>query len=739
MRIGREALLVGGEPLIVRSDSRLRRGYLRGRRVELLLCRGELLLLLRYLCAGGLDLLGDGVELGLLLVGFRAAGVNPLLRLVEPSRGPGDRRAGGVVLGDPLPRRGHLVGGRHGLELRQVGLLGLELGLRGGELGLEGGPPHGVGLGADLLLKGGDARLGVAHLLGRGGHGVVELLEHGAGGFRLVGHRVELGGLLGDLAAAGVDLGLPGIELGVGGLELGPAVVIGLDLGLRLLELGGALVVGALALGKLLLGRGKLGLGRGDLRRLLVERRLGRVELRLRGGELGLGGTQVTGLGGELRLALGDGRGRRVERGLVIVDLALRVGDLRLAVRYLRLGVVYLGLAVGELGRGVCERLRGVVKSLLGVGELPLGVGDLGLAVVDGLLRVGHDRSEARGRPVGDKPLHLGFVGLYEVSVLVGVRVDALGVLEGHASRHVDVGVELLAHDHGVALEAARAGRRLAHVHDGDDLGRVDVADHGVLGVVQAGLVAQGVGLLAHGDGGADGVLLADVRVDGNLALPLRHAAVDELELGDLVGHAHHAHGVRRAFDGDVLEVAVLDGRRAARLVDGGDVIVVQAVVAQNGEVGQRILAEVGLARGAHVRAGDEKADERERPERHEQHNRYEAPLGMGDRAPHILPQRRLAALGVRGARRAGGARTRRALAQGVFPAVCHASLPYHSIWAMGVGAGLTSMDCTRASCMRITRSAIGAMAALWVTMITVAPCMRLMSSRMPRTCLPVR
>ncbi len=569
-------------------------------------------------------------------------------------------------------------------------------------------------------------------------------MDHGARGLDLVGNGVELGGLLGELFTPGVDLRLGGVELRVGVLKLGPSVVVGLDLRLRLRKLRRALVIGAPPLGKLLPGRGQLGLRGRDLRGRRVERGLRGIELRLRVSQLSLGGTELAGLLGQLGLAVGDGRGRGVERALVLVDLGLRVVYLRLAVDDLSLGVVYLRLAVRELGRGVGEGLGGVVQGLLGVGELLLGVVDLGLPVVDCLLRVGLHRGQAGRRPLGNKTLDLGLMRLDQVAVLVGVGVLVRGVLEGHARRHVHVGVELVAHDHRIAFEAARAGRRLAHVHDGDDLRRVDVADHGVLGVVEAGLVAQGVGLLAHADSGADGVLLADVRVDGDLALTLRHAAVDELELGDLVGHAHHAHGVRRALDGHVLEVAVLDGRRAADLVDGRDVFLVQAVVAQHGEIGQRVLAEVRLARGAHVRAGHEEADERERAERHEQHNRYEAPLGMGDRAPHVFPKRRLAAPGARSARRAGVERARRrrgrrARARGGFPAVRHVSLPYHSICAMGVGAGLTSMDCTRASCMRITRSAMGAMAALWVTMITVAPCLRLMSSRMPRTCLPVR
>ena len=629
MRVGREVLLIGGEALAVGRHLLLRGVDLGGRGVKLGLSLGELPL------AGGdgrraglLDGRGLGVELGLRGTCLGSAVVDGLLPGIDLGL-RGVYLCLGLVIGGDLLASGldvvalglGLEVGPGGLKLRECGLGG---GQRLGELGGRRLVDGGVGeLGLDL----GDLGLGRANLALNLLKAVVELLELGTSGLDGLGVLLEGGAPLLKLLLGGVDLDLAGVELdGLLG-KLGHGVVVCLDLSLGVGDAGLRRIVLLLLGGELLLGDRDLGLGLLHLRRRSVERRLSCVELRLGGSELGLGRSQVLGLGGKLRLALGDGRGRRVERGLVLVDLGLGVVYLRLPIDDLRLGVVDLVLAVRELGRGVGKRLRGVVKGLFGVGQLLLGVVHLGLAVVDSLLRVSHDRGEARGRPVGDKPLHLGFVGLHEVSVLVGVRVDALGVLEGHASRHVDVGVELLAHDHGVALEAARAGRRLAHVHDGDDLGRVDMANHGVLGVVQAGLVAQGVGLLAHGDGGADGVLLADVRVDGNLALALGHAAVDELELGDLVGHAHHAHGVRRALDRHVLEVAVLDGRRAARLVDGGDVIVVQAVVAQNGEVGQRILAEVGLARGAHVRAGDEKADERERPERHEQHNRYEASL----------------------------------------------------------------------------------------------------------------
>ena len=46
--------------------------------------------------------------------------------------------------------------------------------------------------------------------------------------------------------------------------------------------------------------------------------------------------------------------------------------------------------------------------------------------------------------------------------------------------------------------------------------------------------------------------------------------------------------------------------------------------------------------------------------------------------------------------------------------------------------------DLTRASCIWMTRSAMGAIAALWVTIMTVAPFCRLMSWRICSTCLPV-
>ncbi len=61
----------------------------------------------------------------------------------------------------------------------------------------------------------------------------------------------------------------------------------------------------------------------------------------------------------------------------------------------------------------------------------------------------------------------------------------------------------------------------------------------------------------------------------------------------------------------------------------------------------------------------------------------------------------------------------------------------HHSSSSISIGCSLTSIDDTRPSCMRITRSAIGAIAELCVTITTVAPFLRLMSCRMRSTCLP--
>lgn len=125
--------------------------------------------------------------------------------------------------------------------------------------------------------------------------------------------------------------------------------------------------------------------------------------------------------------------------------------------------------------------------------------------------------------------------------------------------------------------------------------------------------------------GRAHGVRLGQVGVDGNLVILLGQAAVKHLELAQPLGTRPDTHGIVRAGNRHVLEVAVLHIRDARCLPDLGLVVGVEPHVADDREVREVIPGKVVFGRGAHVGASHLEAHECEGSQGQQQHDRDES------------------------------------------------------------------------------------------------------------------
>ena len=301
-------------------------------------------------------------------------------------------------------------------------------------------------------------------------------------------------------------------------------------------------------------------------------------------------------------------------------------------------------------------------------------------------------------------------MGLQGLDVPVGIVVpDPVQVLEGQAGDHVLVRVEGLGRGHCVGVQGPGSGCGGAHVDLAQDLGRPDCAHRAQL-VVPQDLPAQLVGLLIHLDAAADGVALGQGRVDRYLVRSGGHGSIDQLIGGDPVGGGVDAQALVGALEHHVFQIPVFDAGAAGGGVDGIPILLVQPVAADDHQIGQMVVGQVGVAGLPHVRPGHAQPDQGEGAQRHQADDGDEPSQGLAQGDPDVVPEH--------------------------LPDGLH---PHHSTFSMSSGLSLVCTAWTRASCMRMTLSAMGAMAALWVTMTTVAPFLRHWSWRMRSTCLPVR
>ena len=188
--------------------------------------------------------------------------------------------------------------------------------------------------------------------------------------------------------------------------------------------------------------------------------------------------------------------------------------------------------------------------------------------------------------------------------VFIRIRIHPLGIRKRDARDHKEFRVKRLRCDHGIALELARARRRLPEVGLADDLPRVDKADD-LERFVPERLLPRHVRLFRKGDRVAQRVFPFKEARQRNLVVPLREAAAYNLILRKLVRPGKDTEALKRALHDGILQISILDTACARDPVDGRAVFLVNPIVSQNRDVRHIELFKISPPRRAHVRPSD--------------------------------------------------------------------------------------------------------------------------------------
>ena len=405
---------------------------------------------------------------------------------------------------------------------------------------------------------------------------------------------------------------------------------------------------------------------------------------------------------------------------LRIRQLLFRVRDLLLRVGGLPLAVLIFLQAVGIVGPALLVVLHAIGVLRLAVGQLPVGVvqllfrvrpltavlvpavGQLDLRVLNLFHGVGIDRVVPQVRPLIDSRLNARREGVDLRLIRIGIGVGR--VFHGQENLVIRLKVKSVLRNvyvpgHTAAADGAGAALKVEVV------GGVDQPHDRIFPAVQQ---LPGVLVVIGGYGQrAPQVLLAKAaQVGQTLARRLRHPACQELGhvdalrqgvgLDDQLLPLVHLRQKVRVYRAPGLSNALQTGKT-------GHVLLGKAQGGQQPEVKEPLLRQIADPRGGHGGLAGAQPREKAHAQEYNGQDRQVAAQTLPDLPQGALQQRL-----------------------------------YHSSASTGTGAALISSLVTEPFFTWITRSAMAVRALLWVMMITVMPCRRLMSCRSCKMALPV-